>query len=341
MRLLVTGGAGFIGSHLCEALLARGDAVVCVDNLSSGRKSNIDHIFGRPGFEYIQADVTLAIPVKGPLDAVAHLASPASPREFLRRPLDTLAAGSHGTERALELAHGRNARFVLTSTSEVYGDPITHPQPEDYWGNVNPIGPRSVYDEAKRFAEALTAAWRRENGLNTGIVRIFNTYGPRMAASDGRIVTNFVTQALTGQPLTIFGDGSQTRSFCFIDDLVRGLLAMIDSAEQGPINLGNPDEISVADAARLVLSLTGSDSRLRYLALPVDDPARRRPVITRAKEALGWQPQVNLAEGLQRTIDWFWSRPDELTPAGHRTGTTPAAARSAPLILRRKRLDSV
>lgn len=307
MRVLVTGGAGFIGSHFCQALLTRGDAVVCVDNLSTGLKSNIEHMVGRPGFEFVQGDVTHGIPVTDPLDAVAHLASPASPREYLRRPLDTLAAGSHGTERALELAQGRNARFILASTSEVYGDPTAHPQPEDYWGNVNPVGPRSVYDEAKRFAEALTAAWHREHGLNTGIVRIFNTYGPRMVATDGRIVSTLVTQALTGQPLTIFGDGSQTRSFCFIDDLVRGMLTMIDSPEHGPINLGNPEEISVANFARLVLSLTGSNSAVMYLALPADDPARRRPVITRAREALGWQPQINLAEGLRRTIGWFRS----------------------------------
>ena len=336
MRVLVTGGAGFIGSHLCEALLARGDAVVCVDNLTSGRIPNIEHMSGRPGFEFVQADATYGIPVTGPLDAVVHLASPASPREYLRRPLDTLAAGSHGTERALELAHGRTARFILASTSEVYGDPLTHPQPEDYWGNVNPVGPRSVYDEAKRFAEALTAAWHREHGLNTGIVRIFNTYGPRMAATDGRVVSTLVAQALTKQPLTVFGDGSQTRSFCFIDDLVRGMLAMIDSAEHGPVNLGNPEEISVTDVAKLVLRLTGSDSPLRFLALPADDPARRCPVIARARKSLSWQPQTNLAEGLSRTIGWFRSRPDELTSAECYTDITPTTERSVRL---RKYLD--
>jgi dTDP-glucose 4,6-dehydratase len=311
----VTGGAGFIGSHLCEALLARGSAVACVDDLSTGRRSNVEHLFGRPGFEFVAADVTAGIPVQGPLDVIAHLASPASPADYLRRPLATLAAGSHGTDRALALARDRRARFVLASTSEIYGDPLTHPQPEDYWGNVNPVGPRSVYDEAKRYAEALTAAWGREYGLDVGIVRIFNTYGPRMRASDGRVVTNFVTQALSGQPITVFGDGSQTRSFCFVDDMIRGLIAMIDSAEHGPINLGNPEELSIATVARLVLTVSGSRSAISYLPRPVDDPSRRRPAISQAVELLGWHPRTTFAEGLRPTIAWIETQLAQLAGA--------------------------
>jgi len=246
---------------------------------------------------------------------VAHLASPASPPEYLRLPLETLAVGSRGTENALRLAQQHGARFVLASTSEVYGDPAVHPQSEDYWGNVNPVGPRSVYDEAKRFAEALTRAYRDTNGVNAGIIRIFNTYGPRMNAQDGRIVTNFITQALNGDPLTIYGDGSQTRSFCYVDDLIRGIVGMIDSAEGGPVNLGNPEEFTVTEFARLVLRLTGSDSPVEHLPLPVDDPTRRCPVITRASQALGWQPQVRVEDGIRRTIEWFRSRPDEVRMA--------------------------
>jgi dTDP-glucose 4,6-dehydratase len=268
-----------------------------------------------PGFTFLEADVSLALDVPGPVDAVAHLASPASPPEYLRLPLETLAVGSRGTENALRLAHQHGARFVLASTSEVYGDPAVHPQSEEYWGNVNPVGPRSVYDEAKRFAEALTRAYRDTNGVNAGIIRIFNTYGPRMNAQDGRIVTNFITQALNGDPLTIYGDGSQTRSFCYVDDLIRGIVAMIDSAEGGPVNLGNPEEFTVADFARLVLRLTGSDSPVEYLPLPVDDPTRRCPVITRASQALGWQPQVRVEDGIRRTIEWFRSRPEEVRMA--------------------------
>jgi dTDP-glucose 4,6-dehydratase len=313
MRILVTGGAGFLGSHLCDALIARGDAVVCVDDLSSGRVENIDQLLGEPGFEFIEADITTGLDPFGPFGAVAHLASPASPPEYLRRPLETLAVGSTGTQNALAIAHRDRARFLLASTSEVYGDPLVHPQPEEYWGNVNPIGPRSVYDEAKRFAEALTTAYRSARGLNTGIVRIFNTYGPRMSAGDGRIVTNFVSQALTGQPLTIYGDGSQTRSFCYVDDLVRGLVAMIDSAEPGPVNLGNPEEFTVGDFARLVLSVTGSTSPIEHLPLPQDDPTRRRPVITRAAEHLGWKPEIGVREGVSRTVEWLRSRSGDLS----------------------------
>lgn len=311
MRVLVTGGAGFLGSHLCDVLLGKGANVLCVDNLSTGRIVNIRHLIGVPGFEYVEADVTSKFDLPGRFDVVAHLASPASPPQYLRRPLETLAAGSIGTENGLRIAARDGARFVLASTSEVYGDPEVHPQQEDYWGNVNPIGPRSVYDEAKRFAEALTSAYRRERGLDTGIMRIFNTYGPRMSSSDGRIVTNFISQALTGRPLTIYGDGSQTRSFCYVGDLVRGIVAMIDSAEPGPINLGNPEEFTVTEFAELVLRITESDCGVEYLPLPVDDPARRRPDINRAIDLLGWKPEVSVGEGVVRTVGWFRDNPSE------------------------------
>jgi dTDP-glucose 4,6-dehydratase len=295
--------------------MARGDAVVCVDDLSTGRAENVRHLRGRPGFEFADADVSQGLDLPGPFGAIAHLASPASPPAYLRRPIETLAVGSKGTENALRLAERDDARFVLASTSEVYGDPEVHPQPEDYWGNVNPIGPRSVYDEAKRFAEALTTAYRTARVVNTGIVRIFNTYGPRMSAGDGRIVTNFVTQALTGRPLTVYGDGHQTRSFCYVDDLIRGIVAMVDSADPGPVNLGNPEEFEVGAFARLVLSLTGSASPIEYRPLPADDPTRRRPVIDRAAERLGWKPEISVEEGVRRMIEWFASSPDELSLA--------------------------
>lgn len=315
MKILVTGGAGFLGSHLCDVLVARGDVVVCVDDLSTGRVENIARLLDESAFELVQADVTRGLDLAGPFDAVAHLASPASPPQYLRRPLETLAAGSSGTENALRCAHRDDARFVLASTSEVYGDPRVHPQPEDYWGYVNPIGPRSVYDEAKRFAEALTSAHRTSLEVDTGIVRIFNTYGPRMSADDGRIVSNFIGQALTGRPLTVYGDGSQTRSLCYVDDLVRGIVAMIDSAEPGPINLGNTEEYAVMALAELVLDVTGSTSAIEHLPLPVDDPARRRPVIDRALARLSWQPEVGVREGIGRTVDWFRARPSELIEA--------------------------
>ena len=315
MRVVVTGGAGFLGSHLCDAIIARGDSAICVDNLATGRPENVAHLMGRPGFTFVEADVSSALDVPGPVDAVAHLASPASPPEYLRLPLETLAVGSRGTENALRVAHRYGARFVLASTSEVYGDPAVHPQSEDYWGNVNPVGPRSVYDEAKRFAEALTRAYRDTHGVNAGIIRIFNTYGPRMNAQDGRIVSNFITQALNGDPLTIYGDGTQTRSFCYVDDLIRGIVSMIDCAESGPVNLGNPEEFTVADFAKLVLRLTGSDSPVEHLPLPVDDPTRRCPVITRASHLLGWQPEVRVEDGVRRTVEWFRSRPEELRMA--------------------------
>jgi dTDP-glucose 4,6-dehydratase len=304
-RFVVTGGAGFVGSHLCEALLGRGDDVVCVDDLSSGRAENLHAAMQAPGFEFVLADVSGGLEVAGRIDAVAHLASAASPPEYLRRPLETLAAGSRGTEAALNLAADHGARFLLASTSEIYGDPLVHPQPETYWGNVNPIGPRSVYDEAKRFAEALTMAYQRAREVNTGIVRIFNTYGPRLRASDGRVVSNFVSQALSGKPLTVYGDGRQTRSFCYIDDLVAGLLSMLDSEVTGPVNLGNPIEHTMLSLAELVLDMTGSQSEIVTRPLPVDDPTRRRPDISLALEVLGWAPKTALREGLRHTIEWF------------------------------------
>jgi dTDP-glucose 4,6-dehydratase len=324
MRVVVTGGAGFLGSHLCDALVGRGDAVVCVDNLTTGRLANVEHLLGTPAFAFVEADVAGGIDVAGPVDVVAHLASPASPPDYLLRPLETLAVGSRGTEHALRLAHRHAARFVLASTSEVYGDPAVHPQPEEYWGNVNTVGPRSVYDEAKRFAEALTSAYRRALSLNTGIIRIFNTYGPRMSAYDGRVVTNFITQALKGDPLTVYGDGSQTRSFCYVDDLIRGFVAAIDSAEPGPLNLGNPEELSIAEFAGLVLRITGSGSPILHRPLPQDDPARRCPQIARAADVLGWRPEIHAEEGLRRTVGWFLCRPDEV--GGAIVRDTPAAA---------------
>ncbi|MEV0118357.1 UDP-glucuronic acid decarboxylase family protein [Streptomyces sp. NPDC050844] len=308
MRVVVTGGGGFMGSHLCEALLARGDTVWCLDNFCTGEPENVAHLRGAPRFRLRQADVTEPFDVPGPVDAVAHLASPASPPDYHRLPLETLAVGSRGTENALRLAQRHDARFLLTSTSEVYGDPEIHPQPEDYWGHVNPVGPRSVYDEAKRYAEALSMAYRRSLGVDVGIVRIFNTYGPRMRPHDGRVVSTFVRQALAGRPLTIYGDGGQTRSFCYVDDLVRGLVAMVDSGHSGPVNLGNPSERTVRELAELVRKITGSRSPIEYRPLPVDDPTRRRPVINRALEELGWVPRVTLEEGLRHTVAWFTAR---------------------------------
>ena len=308
-RVIVTGGAGFVGSHLCDALIARGDNVVCLDNFSTGYPENVTHLAGHLGFELAECDVSTGIDVDGPVHVVAHLASAASPPDYQRLPLETLAVGSKGTENALNIAESKGARFLLASTSEVYGDPAVHPQTEDYWGNVNPIGPRSVYDEAKRFAEAMTFAYGRARGVNVGVIRIFNTYGPRMSAHDGRVVTNFISQALAGDPITIYGDGKQTRSFCYVDDLVRGIVAMIDSAERGPINLGNPDEFTIVDFAALVLRITGSSAPVEHRPLPVDDPQRRRPDISRAQRTLGWRPEVPPAEGVRRTVEWLLSTP--------------------------------
>ena len=315
MRVAVSGGAGFLGSHICEALLDRGDEVICLDDWSTSSPANVAHLLGRPGLSVVEADVSEGVPVDERVDVVAHFASPASPPDYHRRPLETLAVGSRGTENMLRLAHRDNARFVLASTSEIYGDPLVHPQTEDYWGNVNPIGPRSVYDEAMRFAEATTMAYGRTLGVRVGILRIFNTYGPRMRAHDGRVVSSFITQALNGDPLTCYGDGTQTRSFCYVDDLVRGIVAMLDSSETGPVNLGNPNEFTIAELAETVLRITGSRSAVEYHPLPADDPARRRPVITRAVEALGWEPKIQLEEGVRRTVEWFASRPEELEAA--------------------------
>lgn len=305
-RHVVTGGAGFIGSHLCQALIDQGDAVVCVDDLSSGSESNVANLASSGRFEFVRGDACEVLStISGPVSSIAHLASPAAPPDYLARPLETLAVGSRGTEAALRLTQANGARLLLASTSEVYGDPLVHPQVESYWGNVNPVGPRSVYDEAKRFSEALTSAYRRTLGANTGIVRIFNTYGPRLRSGDGRVVSNFIVQALSGQPLTVYGDGSQTRSLCYVDDLVRGLLAMLRSEAPGPINLGNPAELTVLQLATLVLRLTGSGSQIVFRPLPEDDPTRRRPDVTRAKSILNWAPSVPPEEGLRRTISWF------------------------------------
>ena len=304
MRILVTGGAGFLGSHLCDLLVGRGDIVVCLDDLSSGRCANVDHLFSSPRFSFIEASVLDPIDIADSFDGVVHLASPASPMAYLQRPIFTLRTGSEGTRNALEFALAKSARFILASTSEVYGDPLTHPQSEDYWGNVNPTGPRSVYDEAKRYAEALTTAYRTSCGADTGIVRIFNTYGPRMRPDDGRVISSFIDQALRCAPLTVFGNGSQTRSLCYVDDLVRGIVAMLDSRELGPINLGNPVELTICQIAELVRELVGSSSKIELHPLPQDDPTRRKPDITRARDRLGWSPQVPVREGIVRTIEW-------------------------------------
>lgn len=301
----MAGGAGFLGSHLCDRLVGRGDQVVCVDDLSTGRRANVAHLLGDPAFSLVEADVTREIPAAGPFDAVCHLASPASPTAYLRRPMETLAAGSEGTRLLLELADTHGARFLLASTSEVYGDPTVHPQVEGYRGNVDPVGPRSVYDEAKRFAEALTMASHRTRGSDVAIARIFNTYGPRLAPGDGRVVSNFMVQALATAPLTVYGDGSQTRSLCFVDDEVEGLLALLGAAVAGPVNIGNPDERTVLDLATRVLEVTGSRSEIALQPLPADDPTRRCPDITLARRVLGWEPTVPLDEGLARTADYF------------------------------------
>jgi len=300
---VVTGGAGFVGSHLCEHLLGQGYRVVCVDNLDTGSLQNIEHIRA-PEFVFRNHDVTEHLGLDEPVDVVFHLASPASPIDYMRLPLHTLKVGSYGTHNALGLAKFKRARFLLASTSEVYGDPKVHPQPETYWGNVNPIGPRGVYDEAKRYAEAMTMAYHRQQGVDTSIARIFNTYGARMRPHDGRAIPTFLRQALDNKPVTVFGDGSQTRSFCYVDDLVRGLYALALSEEHLPVNLGNPEERSLLELAELVVRLTGASSEIVFEALPVDDPQVRRPDITRARQVLGWEPGVALEEGLRRTIDF-------------------------------------
>ncbi len=305
MRILVTGAAGFLGSHLADRLLADGHTVVGMDNYITGRPENLAHLARNPKFSFVEQDVTLALPVTGPLEGILHFASPASPRDYLDHPIETLRVGSAATHLALELARERGARFLVASTSEVYGDPLVHPQPESYWGNVNPNGPRSVYDEAKRYAEAATMAYRRTFGVDTRIVRIFNTYGPRMRPRDGRVVSNFIVQALRGEPLTMYGDGSQTRSFCYVDDLVDGIIRLFLRGDGEPTNIGNPNEFTVRALADEVLRLTGSKSKIVVEPLPVDDPRVRQPDITRARRMLGWEPSVSLAEGLQRTIAYF------------------------------------
>ncbi|MBT2386599.1 NAD-dependent epimerase/dehydratase family protein [Streptomyces sp. ISL-11] len=306
---VVTGGAGFVGSHLCTALIGQGTAVTCVDDLSTGNRANIAHLEDRPGFTFLQADVTGPFTPPRPADLVLHFASPASPADYLRLPLHTLATGSSGTHNALALARRDEARFLLASTSEVYGDPQQHPQSESYWGNVNPVGPRSVYDEAKRFAEALTTAEAAEHGTNTGIVRLFNTYGPRMRGHDGRAVPTFIRQALAGEPLTVTGDGRQTRSLSYVDDTVRGILAMAASDLRGPVNLGNPTEITMLELARTVIELARSSSTVRFIDRPTDDPAVRCPDITLARGKLQWEPRIPAREGLARAISWFRTRP--------------------------------
>ena len=307
-RTLITGGAGFLGSHLCERFLAEGHEVVCMDNLVTGNPENIAHLLGQPGFQFVRHDVSNFIYVAGPLDYVLHFASPASPIDYLKLPIQTLKVGALGTHNGLGLAKEKGARFLLASTSEVYGDPLEHPQQESYWGNVNPVGYRGVYDEAKRFAEAITMAYHRYHGVETRIVRIFNTYGPRMRPHDGRVVSSFLNQALRGEPITVFGDGSQTRSFQYVDDLVEGIYRLLMSDEAEPVNIGNPDEITIREFAEEIVALTATDSRVVYEPLPADDPKIRQPDITRAKALLGWEPRVPRAEGLRRTLDYFRDR---------------------------------
>jgi dTDP-glucose 4,6-dehydratase len=302
---VVTGGAGFLGSHICERLLDQGTSVICLDNFLTGSPRNVGHLIGRPGFRLTECDLTGFVHVSGEVDLVLHLASAASPVDYLKLPIETLKVGSLGTLHALGLAREKGARFVLASTSEVYGDPLRHPQREDYWGNVNPVGPRSVYDEAKRYAEALTTAYRNSRGVNTGIVRIFNTYGPRMRPQDGRAIPTFIRQALTGRPMTVAGDGSQTRSICYVDDTVSGILAMARDDFAGPVNIGNPEEMTILELAEFIRRLASVTVPIAFVDRPADDPAVRRPDTTLARERLAWRPSVPSTEGLRRTIDWF------------------------------------
>ncbi|MFN4767058.1 MAG: UDP-glucuronic acid decarboxylase family protein [Ignavibacteria bacterium] len=304
-RILITGGAGFLGSHLCDKFIGKGYDVICMDNLITGSTDNIAHLIGNEHFRFIHHDVTEYMFVDGDLDAILHFASPASPVDYLRYPIQTLKVGSLGTHKALGLAKAKKARFLLASTSEVYGDPLTHPQEESYWGNVNPVGIRGVYDEAKRFAEAMTMAYHRYHGLETRIVRIFNTYGPRMRIEDGRAIPAFMSQALRGEDLTVFGDGSQTRSVCYVDDLVEGIYRLLLSDESDPVNIGNPDELSMLDLAKEILEISGSKSKISYKDLPQDDPKVRQPDITRARAILKWEPSVQRREGLIKTLDYF------------------------------------
>ncbi len=305
MRVLVTGAAGFLGSHLCDRLLAEDHRVVGMDNFLTGNPANIAHLRKHPSFQFVLHDVANFVEVQGPLDGVLHFASPASPVDYLDYPIQTLKVGSLGTHKALGLSRAKGARFLLASTSEVYGDPLVHPQPESYWGNVNPVGPRGVYDEAKRFAEAMTMAYHRYHTLDTRIVRIFNTYGPRMRPKDGRVVSNFIVQAIKGDPLTVYGDGSQTRSFCYVDDLIDGIVRLFERGGSDPTNIGNPNEFTVRQLAELVLRLTGSRSTIVEQPLPTDDPKVRQPDIRHARETLDWEPRVSLEDGLRRTIEYF------------------------------------
>jgi dTDP-glucose 4,6-dehydratase len=304
-RALITGGAGFLGSHLCELFLERGHEVVCMDNFITGSPANIEHLFGRDGFSFVKYDVTNYIHVEGALDYVLHFASPASPIDYLEKPIQTLKVGSLGTHKTLGLAKEKRARYLIASTSEVYGDPLIHPQKEDYWGNVNPVGPRGVYDEAKRFAEAMTMAYHRYHHVDTRIVRIFNTYGERMRVNDGRVVPAFIAQALRGEPLTVFGDGSQTRSFCYVSDLVEGIYRLLMSEDVNPTNIGNPAEMTVLQFAEVIKRITGTAAPIEFRPLPEGDPKVRRPDITKARQLLDWEPRVPLEEGLTRTIAWF------------------------------------
>lgn len=304
-RILITGGAGFLGSHLCDRFIAEGYNVICMDNFITGSPDNIAHLLGHERFEFIQHDVTNYTYVAGDVDYILHFASPASPIDYLKFPIQTLKVGSLGTHKALGLAKAKGARFLIASTSEVYGDPLIHPQPEEYWGNVNPVGWRGVYDEAKRFAEAMTMAYHRYHGVETRIIRIFNTYGPRMRIEDGRAIPAFMSQALRGEPVPVFGDGSQTRSVCYVDDLVEGIYRLLLSDESDPVNIGNPDEISMLDLAKEIIEITGSKSEIVFKDLPADDPKIRQPDITRATESLGWQPRVQRREGLLKTLEYF------------------------------------
>ena len=303
-RTMVTGGAGFIGSHLCERLIAEGHEVIAIDNLITGSEKNIEHIKS-PKFEFVEHNICEEFRMFGKVDYILHFASPASPIDYLEHPIPTLKVGSLGTHKALGLAKEKNAVFMIASTSEVYGDPLVHPQKESYWGNVNPIGPRGVYDEAKRFAEAMTMAYHRFHNLNTRIIRIFNTFGPRMRMNDGRVVPNFMVQALTGAPLTVYGDGSQTRSFCYVSDLVEGIYRLLQKEHHTPVNLGNPAEMTILDFAKKIKVLTGTNSEIEFKSLPVDDPKQRKPDINLAKELLDWEPKVSLDKGLEKTIEWF------------------------------------
>ena len=320
MRVLITGGAGFIGSHLCDRYLAGGHSVLCIDNFITGSERNIAHLRSNPSFTLLQHDITKPVEPQGPIDLILHFASPASPIDYLKLPIQTLKVGSLGTLNALGIAKAKRARFLLASTSEVYGDPQVHPQVESYWGHVNPVGPRGVYDEAKRFAEAMTMAYHRAHGVDTRIVRIFNTYGPRMRAEDGRAIPAFVSQALRGEPLTAFGDGSQTRSFCYVDDLVEGIMRLAGADYHEPVNLGNPEEFTILELARVVLEVTKSSSQIEFRPLPQDDPKQRRPDISLATRLLQWAPKVLLRDGLRTTIEWFRKQGSPMPMVGGRRG---------------------